>query len=177
MHVKLSHVQFLDTFALLTKFNNLSSLKVLYVKCCHTCTCRQIVDLSPAHGSQCFTIIVVWFAVSSQDMEFRPHSLTTADVTMATAAMTTATTNGSSVGEKKENGRERVVSTLPPFPGDNGNNSGAAAAAYAGKLLCTSVYVSVIHSFMVLDEVLFGLMMVNEMELCAYNEVLHSLMP
>ena len=73
--------------------------------------------------------------MSIQDKEFQPHLLTTAVDSMVTANVATATANSGSTRERKGSGRERVVSTLPPFPGDTGNNNGAAAAAYAGKCI------------------------------------------
>lgn len=75
---------------------------------------------APDHCHIIFSMIVV--AVSSQDNELQPHSLT--DVSKATS-----TTSSSSAGERKGADRGRMVSTLPPFPGDHGNNSGATANA------------------------------------------------
>ena len=75
----------------------------------------------PDHCHTILSMIVV--AVSSQDNELQPHSLT--DVSKATSA----TSSSSSAGERKGADRGRMVSTLPPFPGDHGNNSGATANA------------------------------------------------
>lgn len=85
------------------------------------------------------SISMLVIAVSSQGNELQPHSF--ANVSKATTTMTTCTTSSNNAGDRSRGDRDRIVSTLPPFPGDHGNISAvAAAAASAGEMIVSAFY-------------------------------------